>query len=179
MQFLMKFILFWVTLDLSDNLTEMRQTGPSWKPRILPSLNLRQLSRLQVHSGQRLRQHQIFIAMQHRFRCDHWRIWRRGAPIPGPKFLHFHASHHNGWRQSNRWHIIQLQISHFQGKTRVGSSITTILKSFLKCHNCSKCYAKCHEANEQKLIACLMSSTFSPQKMVARIMFTIFDFSRA
>ena len=30
-QFLTKFILCCVTLDLSDNLTEMRQTGPSWK----------------------------------------------------------------------------------------------------------------------------------------------------
>ena len=27
----MKFILFYVTLDLSDNLTEMRQSGLSWK----------------------------------------------------------------------------------------------------------------------------------------------------
>ena len=33
-QFLMKFILFYVTLDLSDNLTEMRQTGLSWKTQL-------------------------------------------------------------------------------------------------------------------------------------------------
>ena len=33
-QFLTKFILFCVTSDLSDNLTEMRQTGLSWKIRI-------------------------------------------------------------------------------------------------------------------------------------------------
>ena len=33
-QFLMKFILCCVTSDLSDNLTEMRQTGLSWKTRM-------------------------------------------------------------------------------------------------------------------------------------------------
>ena len=34
-QFLTKFILFCITLDLSDYLTEMRQIGHSWKTQIL------------------------------------------------------------------------------------------------------------------------------------------------
>ena len=34
-QFLTKFILYCVTLDLSDNLTEMRQIGLSWKTQMI------------------------------------------------------------------------------------------------------------------------------------------------
>ena len=38
-QFLMKFVLFCVTLDLSDNLTEMRLKGLSWKTQLPPMIS--------------------------------------------------------------------------------------------------------------------------------------------